>query len=130
LLLIDDDPVLRETLRQLLESLGYTVRTAGGGAEALRILDSGSGFVPQAVLLDVVMPGLAGLPLFVELRKRVPAAPVILISGYSTDQTVIGLLEAGATELVQKPCTIETIAEAIRRNLAASQESRVRSQIP
>lgn len=120
LLLVDDDAILRETMRQLLENLGYTVRTARGGAEALQLLDAGAGFVPDAILLDVVMPGLAGLALFAEFRGRLPRVPVILMSGYSTDQTVIGMLEAGARELIQKPFTIETIAGAIRRSLAGN----------
>ena len=61
------------------------------------------------------MPGLAGPPLLAELRKRLPAVPIVLMSGYSTDQTVTAMLEAGARELVQKPFVMETLAGAIRR---------------
>jgi len=81
----------------------------------LKILDGG--YAPALVLLDVVMPGLAGVPLMKELRQRVPLAPVVLVSGYSTDQMVQAMLDSGALELVQKPFTLEALATAIRRAL-------------
>jgi len=115
LLLIDDDAMLRETTRELLGNLGYRVLTASGGAEALKLLQSTGDSIPAVVLLDVVMPGLAGPALFAELRKRLPKVPIVLMSGYSTDQTVTALLEAGARALVQKPFVMETLAGAIRR---------------
>jgi two-component system, cell cycle sensor histidine kinase and response regulator CckA len=115
ILLIDDDSILRETMRQLLQSLGYYVRTGLDGADTLRLLDGDSAFKPNIILLDVVMPGLSGLALFNEIRKRLPAVPVVLMSGYSADQTVRDLLDAGALELIQKPFTIETLAGAVRR---------------
>jgi PAS domain S-box-containing protein len=115
LLLIDDDSMLRDTMFQLLANLGYKVHVEPSGADALKFIDSTPGFVPNVVLLDVVMPGLSGLPLFHELRKRLPSTPVILMSGYSADQTVTEMLNAGAQELVQKPFPIESLAGAIRR---------------
>lgn len=123
-LLVDDDAILRETVRQLLQNLGYTVRTAAGGVEALQLLDASPAFAPAVVLLDVVMPGLAGLQLFKEVRRRVPAAPVVVMSGYSADQAVISLLEAGARELIQKPFTLETLASAIRRAVAHEERAK------
>ena len=115
ILLIDDDAMLRETTRALLERLGYKIRACSNGVDALKALDGG--FVPALVLLDVVMPGLAGVPLLKEIRQRAPQAPVVLVSGYSTDQMVQAMLENGAFELVQKPFTMEALATAIRRAL-------------
>ena len=117
LLLVDDDSILRDTMRQLLEALGYSVRTAPSGVDALKTMDADHTFTPTLVLMDVVMPGLSGLALFHELRKRLPCAPVILMSGYSADETVGNLLNAGARELIQKPFAIETLANAIRQAL-------------
>ena len=119
ILLIDDDAILRDTMRQLLERIGYTVRVAASGVEAMKLLD-GSGFIPALVLLDVVMPGLAGPALLKELRKRLHSTPVVLMSGYSADQTVKDLLNSGARELVQKPFTLDTLAGAIRRAVEQS----------
>ena len=116
LLLIDDETIMRETTHQLLAGLGYSVRSVAGGAEALRLLDARTA-QPQAVILDVLMPGLAGILLYQELRRRLPKTPVVLISGYSQAHSVQELLQAGALELVQKPFKIEELAAAIRRAL-------------
>ena len=127
ILVVDDDTILRETVRKLLENLGYQVSTASNGPECLSVLDEKKGAEPQIVLLDVVMPGLSGLPLLGEVRKRLPHAPIVLISGYSTDKTVTDMLNAGAQELVQKPFAIEALAGAIRR--AADGEANVELRI-
>jgi CheY-like chemotaxis protein len=115
ILLVDDDAMLRDTTRQLLQNLGYKVTTAAGGTEALELLDGG--MFPQIILLDVVMPGFAGLPLLKEMKKRLPSVPVLLVSGYSTDKTVQDMLDFGAVELVQKPFSMEALAGAVRRAL-------------
>lgn len=120
-LLIDDDAILRDTMRQLLISLGYKVKTAIGGSDAITQLDKDPDYTPDVLLLDVMMPGLAGFSLFSEIRTRQPHVPIILISGYSADQTVHSLLNAGARELIQKPFTLEKLAGAIRRALAPAQ---------
>ena len=120
LLLVDDDSILRDTMRQLLETLGYRVHTAINGADGLNWLKSADAFVPDCVLLDVVMPGLSGLPLYKEIRKHLPSVPVILMSGYSTDDTVTELLQAGARELIQKPFALEVLAGAVRRAIDAN----------
>jgi PAS domain S-box-containing protein len=126
-LLVDDDSILRDTMRQLLSSLGYDVRTASGGIEMLKQLDVAPRLKPAILLLDVIMPGLSGLPLFREFRKRHPGVPVILISGYSADQTVRDLLDAGALELVQKPFTLECLAGAMRRALTTASATKAES---
>jgi PAS domain S-box-containing protein len=118
-LLIDDDVIVRETVEALLGSLGYSVHAAPDGLSALCTLDE-QDLSPAIIVLDVVMPGLSGQPLFRELNKRLPNTPVILISGYSLDQTVQDLLAAGARELVQKPFSLETIASTLRRHLGAT----------
>jgi two-component system, cell cycle sensor histidine kinase and response regulator CckA len=122
ILLIDDDAMLRDTTRQLLENLGYSVRTASSGIESLHVLESG--FVPAVALLDVVMPGLAGVALLNELRKRVTNLPVVLMSGYSADKTVRDLLENGASELIQKPFAMEMLASAVRRAIEQTQPAK------
>ncbi|MBI3829074.1 MAG: GAF domain-containing protein [Planctomycetes bacterium] len=116
ILLIDDEAIMRESTQKLLESLGYRVQVATGGESGLELLDSGES-KPKVIVLDVMMPGLAGVPLFHELRKRLPKAPVILISGFSREREVQLMLEAGAQELIQKPFRLEELATAIRRAL-------------
>ena len=115
-LLIDDEAILRETTEKLLQVLGYRVATASDGEEALRKLDARE-TQPRIVVLDVVMPGLAGVRLLEEIRKRLPTTPVLLISGYSRDLEVRRMLQTGALELIQKPFRIDELAGAIRRAL-------------
>ena len=118
ILVIDDEPMLRDTCHQLLSGLGYHVRTASDGLAALDLLDR-AGYRPRLVILDVVMPGLSGVPLLKEIQKRLPSVPVILISGYYRDATGRELLAAGARQLVPKPFRIEDLAGAMRRALDA-----------
>jgi CheY-like chemotaxis protein len=115
-LVVDDEPMLRDTCRQLLSGLGYQVRTASDGLAALDLLDRAE-YHPRVVVLDVVMPGLSGVPLLKEILKRLPSVPVILISGYYRDVIGRELLAAGARQLVPKPFRIEDLAGAMRRAL-------------
>ena len=74
------------------------------------------------------MPGLAGVRLLDEIRKRLPQAPVILISGYSRELEVRRMLKAGALELIQKPFRIDELAGAIRRTLQIRPSSQPRTK--
>ncbi|MCK6474617.1 MAG: GAF domain-containing protein [Planctomycetes bacterium] len=125
-LLIDDEEIIRDTSGQLLAALGYKVRTAQDGAESLRVLDR-EHFLPDVVILDVIMPGLSGPGLLAELRKRLPRAPVLLVSGYSQSAEVQEMLGAGASELIQKPFRLDDLAAAIRRVLEAATNSQRRT---
>ncbi|MBE7466514.1 MAG: GAF domain-containing protein [Planctomycetes bacterium] len=116
IMIVDDNQIVRETTKALLNHLGYRVYEADGGAAALRLIDEES-VRPQVIVLDVVMPGLAGVPLLRELRSRLPNVKVILISGYSRDQTVRDLLREGALELLPKPFHMEDLGRVIRRAL-------------
>ena len=121
ILIIDDEDSIREFYFLGLKDRGFSVLAAKNGLDGLKLAKTKH---PGVVVLDVVMPGLAGLQLFKEVRKRVPAAPVVVMSGYSADQAVISLLEAGARELIQKPFTLETLASAIRRAVAQEEKAK------
>ena len=116
---IDDESIMRATCAELLSGLGYKVETAPSGSEALETLDAGE-FKPDVVILDLMMPGLSGVPLLRELQERMPQVPVVLISGYFRDAGVRDMLDAGACELVPKPFKIEDLGGAIRRALDGS----------
>lgn len=81
----------------------------------------------DVVILDVIMPGLSGPRLLSELRKRLPRAPVLLISGYSQSTEVQEMLSAGASELIQKPFRLDDLAAAIRRVLEAATHAHKRT---
>jgi CheY-like chemotaxis protein len=81
---VDDEPDLRETTAQVLEMAGHTVVIAAEGADALRRIEEG--FAPDVVVLDLLMPGMDG-PLFLEkLRERLPTPPrVVVVTGLHSD---------------------------------------------
>jgi CheY-like chemotaxis protein len=79
ILLIDDDELLRDTVKQMLELDHHHVTEAANGEDGLRLFGSGKGF--DAVVTDILMPGIDGTRVIVVLRQRRPGLPIIAISG-------------------------------------------------
>lgn len=99
ILVVDDEPTVRNVLQRTLEKAGYSVITAADGQEALnKISDSDI----SLVLLDIMMPGLDGF----EVLERMPAdlnIPVIMLSGIHDETTKIDSLGLGADDYIEKP---------------------------
>ena len=79
-LVLDDDPDVRDVLNDFLDGVGFEVATAGSGAEGLRTVES---FKPEVILCDMVMPGMSGADVVAALRRENVPIPVIIISGQS-----------------------------------------------
>jgi CheY-like chemotaxis protein len=112
-LVVEDDPLVREVTARALRSGGYRVLTADGGAAALE-LASREGAALRLVVTDVVMPGLDGKALAGELALRLPALRVLFLSGYTQD--VIshhGVLDSGV-EFLQKPFSTSALLARVR----------------
>jgi PAS domain S-box-containing protein len=116
-LLVEDEPAVREATRALLARLGYQVLVARDGADALALADTHAARI-DLLLTDVVMPGLNGRQLAERLLARRPGLAVVYMSGY-TEEVVdqAGVLEEGLI-LVQKPYQPEELAAALRQALA------------
>ncbi|MBU2552719.1 MAG: PAS domain S-box protein, partial [Proteobacteria bacterium] len=113
ILLVDDEPDLVETTKQLLTLLGYEVRGATDGLAALEWFKADpTGF--DLVLADVIMPGMTGDELAVQLRAARPDLPIILCSGFSKKITAVRLQELGVHSLLMKPFALRELAAAIR----------------
>jgi len=114
IVLIDDDPLQREVVSSLLQSLGYRVDTAASGEEALEKLKL---LRPDLVLLDMIMPGIDGTETLRRILKRRPDQSVLLISGYAQADRVDEARRLGAKGFLAKPLTREALAQALRSAL-------------
>jgi two-component system cell cycle sensor histidine kinase/response regulator CckA len=118
-LLVDDEAQVRRATTQILESLGYAVIAASSGAEALALISS----VPTPLSLlvtDVVMPGLGGVELARDVRRRHPEVRVLLISGYAPPDVASAASAApDRFPLLAKPFTPAQLAQRIRELLDA-----------
>lgn len=119
-LVVDDDAQVRESLAELIETMGHLVSTASGGREAIAKLEDGP--VPDLVILDLNMPDWSGADVLAHLRPLCPDLPVILSTG-RTDQLALDLVESVShVTLLSKPYGVEEL----RRELVKIKASRDR----
>jgi CheY-like chemotaxis protein len=115
-LVVDDEPSIRQLSARMLERLGYAADEAGDASQALERIRA---CPPDVVLVDVMMPGMSGR----ELRERVLAAwpdlPVVLMSGHPSAELLQAELKNGDNHWLAKPFTISTLAATLRDALAA-----------
>jgi two-component system response regulator MprA len=111
LLVVDDDPAVREALALMLDLNGYEVTTAVDGREAIRTLAVDS---HDAVLLDVLMPGLDGLEVCRRLRATGDRTPVLMLTARSEVSERVAGLEAGADDYLAKPFAREELIARLR----------------
>jgi DNA-binding response OmpR family regulator len=114
-LLVDDDPGPRDTLRRLLVHEGFMVEVADSGPVALRVLDT-RGDRCLAIVTDYMMPHMSGRELLERLRLRWPVLPALLISGFTPDDGTAGMLERLNVGFLAKPFTGRELAAAIRQH--------------
>jgi PAS domain S-box-containing protein len=111
ILVVDDEPAIRDLTSDILSELGYDVVLASSGQEALEKYDARS---TDLVVLDIIMPGMNGLETFRRLRQVDPGARVLLSSGYSPEGTASEALENGALGFVQKPYRVADLSKAVQ----------------
>ena len=118
MLLIDDDPTVREVLSHLLAALGYDCQTAADGASGLARLAEGAW---DLVLLDIVMPAMSGWAVVETIRRRAPTLPIVLITGMS-EPAVMRRARDWRLPVIVKPFRSDAIraivATALRTRLA------------
>jgi len=114
ILIVDDEPKIRKVLRQMLEDLGYRCLEARNARQMLeRVGDS----MPQAVLLDIQMPGLDGRQALRLLKQRSPATPVIMITAYPEYGPAQEWAGLGASDYLVKPFTLERLKESLEKTI-------------
>jgi putative two-component system response regulator len=110
ILVIDDEDVIRQLMREILERAGYDTIGAETAERALALLDAED---VTLVVSDIVMPGLTGLELLEELRERRPSLPVILVTGAGTYENLSEAVTRGASGLVIKPFSHADLQNAV-----------------
>src|SRR5260221_6992181 len=124
-LVVDDEPMMSDSLRQHLAEEGYTVDTAASGAEAIDLFDTGA---HHLAICDLQLPDMDGLTLLRHMKDAKPSTEVIVVTGYGSVQTAVEATKAGAFYFVEKPFDFEELLPLVekaieRRELIAETES-------
>jgi CheY-like chemotaxis protein len=119
ILVVDDEPDVAELFRQRFRREArqgtYVMHFAGSGEEALEKLNDG--IRPQLIVIlsDINMPGMDGLALLGEIKKRSPELPVMMVTAYGDDERRRRADEYGAAEFITKPVDFATLKERLRQ---------------
>jgi two-component system cell cycle sensor histidine kinase/response regulator CckA len=116
ILFVDDEDVIIDVNREILESLGYKVVAAKSGQEALEVYRKLQAKI-SLIILDMIMPGMDGEATYDSLKKVNPELRVILSSGYSKNEQAKAILEKGCQAFIQKPFSISDLSMTIRQVL-------------
>lgn len=130
ILIVDDEPLVRHSLSELLTLSGYTVSTAENGKEALSLLKD---YQADIVITDMKMPNMGGMELLGHIKAINPETPVILITGYGSIENAVEAIKKGAYDYVTKPIVDSEIKIVIERLLKQRQlqeeNTKLREQI-
>jgi CheY-like chemotaxis protein len=120
ILVIDDNPGVLAVFSEALETAGYTVQTAMNGDDAVARFKADR---PDAVLLDLRMPGKGGVRVFAELRQIDTAVPIIIVSGDGDERRARALLQEGAFDYVPKPVDLRHLSSILTTAIRKSKRS-------
>ena len=119
ILVVDDEPSIRELLVKTLSLAEYDVETATDGTTALaRLRDGAAGY--DLAIVDLKMPGMDGLMLIRQLKKERPDLPVIIITGFSTEISAIEAINLGVAGYLTKPFRVPQVLAAAAKALGAA----------
>lgn len=112
-LLVDDEQMVLEVGRKMLERLGYSVIVASDGSEAIELYASEKNRI-DLVILDMIMPGLSGKEVCAAMKAENPEIRVLLSSGYSMNEQVNEIMNIGCRGFLQKPFNLASLSEKVR----------------
>jgi CheY-like chemotaxis protein len=111
ILVVDDEPQIRDLLKRFLSLRGYEVQVASDGQQALKMVEKEA---PQLIVLDVYMPGINGVEVLRQLRGRKFTGGVILLTASQDDKLLQEALDLGSVDIMGKPVDLERLALAIQ----------------
>jgi len=118
ILLVDDEEMVADIGKDMLEKLGYKILVAPGGTEAIKIFSANRDQV-KLVILDMIMPDMSGGETFNRLKAIKPDAKILLSSGYSLNGRASKIMQQGCNGFIQKPFNLKQISRKIREILDA-----------
>jgi DNA-binding response OmpR family regulator len=126
ILIVDDEPALRQTLVRVLQQAGFEATTAESGEQGLAFLSAGE---YDLVYLDLRMPGLSGLEVLKRIHALHPAIPVILFTAQPDMQSALEALRCGAADYLLKPLRPDVIIEKTQALLAVRQKEKRKGEL-
>jgi len=117
-LMVDDEATQLRIMESVVSRMGYRVRTASDGDEAVHILLNKGGDQIDLLLLDLSMPRMGGIEVLQKIRPSLPALPVIVLTAHSSLSNVVEAMQAGANDFISKPASAEKLRTAINAALA------------
>jgi len=119
ILVVDDEGIVLLSCRKILEAEGFEVQAVPSVDEALAVLDAPGAVLPSLLLVDVKMPVHDGMYLMRQVKARHPELPIVVMSGYPTDETVHNAATLGAATFIAKPFTpgelLDTVLSVARK---------------
>jgi DNA-binding response OmpR family regulator len=114
ILVVEDDPIIRQTVEYSLKRAGFTVHTAADGSNAL---ESAARVQPDLVLLDLMLPGMDGYEIAERLRADDKETAIVMVTALDTERDKVRGLDAGADDYITKPFSMEELLARVRANL-------------
>ncbi len=114
ILIVDDEPGIRQSLKSVLQEDGFQVETVSSGEECIEYIQR---HPVDVVLLDVWLPGIDGMETLIRLKETEPGPMVIMISGHGNIETAVRATKLGAFDFVEKPLSVEKISLAVKNAL-------------
>jgi FixJ family two-component response regulator len=121
---IDDDPLVRESVADLLNSAGFTAQSFGSAIEFVEFFKGHRPDLPACLILDVELPGLSGLDLQAELAKSANEIPIVFLTGHGDIPMSVRAMKAGAVGFLTKPFGKQELLDAIKEALLRDGEVR------
>lgn len=115
-LVVDDDPFIRDVLRRFLDEKGFDVATAIDGKRALKSISS---YAPDVILLDIHMPSMSGMECLDQIVAQGTDCGIIMISGDTDSEQARKSLESGAADYICKPFDLDYLETSLLVKLAA-----------
>lgn len=121
ILIVDDEATVGRSIRKAIDCEGYDIDVALSGEDALRKQDE-KGY--DVMVVDLMMPGIAGLDLLKSIKAKDPATQIIIITGYPTMKNALQAMQLGAFDFLPKPFVPNDLRDLVTRALEAGDKER------